>query len=331
MDELGEFESEQSAAQPDETPSESTAPEADEQAQAEANPEGSQQAASADAEPKGADATAQAGGQEAQAQPDLTSILGQVIVDHKGRQRTIQDLLTSGDIKDAITTAQQFPHIQKLYVDAIKAIREGDKPTTPPQQAAEIPPVPENWSRMIEKATAKGPKGEPSLLEKYHKAGWLGSSDEFVELEPKLAANMAIRSWQIDQLLAWKAQFDQQAAVHQQQQEQGAFRTRVDGYLDQIADEEGVPALRKERQDFYKYVIENVDPRADRVTKETLADLLYAYLRRKDPAAFRQRFANQPKPNRAAAVGGSGRAAPAAAKTGLAAELDALEKEFDGR
>lgn len=332
MDELEQFESEVAAASPDDTSSESTAPEGGEQVQAEAKPdEGSLQAAeAADAGQPDAATTPQTGGQEAQAQPDLTAILSQVIVDHRGRQRTVQDLLTSGDYQDAITTAQQFPHIQKLYTEAMKTLRGDQPPQQQPQVPAEFPPVPEGWTRTVDYITKKGPKGEPSLLEKYHKAGYLGSSDEFVELEPKLAASMAIRAHQIDELLRWKAEFAQREAQNHQLQEQTAFRARVDGYLDQIADEESVPKLKTERQDFYKYVIENVDPRADRVTKDTLADLLYAYLRRKDPAAFRQRFAQQPKPNRAAAVGGSGRAAPTAPKTGIAAELDELDHEFNG-
>lgn len=331
MDELEQFESDAAAASTDETSSESTAPEGGEQVSAEAKPdEGSQSAEPADADQPAADTTAQAGGQAAQAQPDLTAILSQVIVDHKGRQRTVQDLLTSGDYQDAITTAQQFPHIQRLYTEAVKAIRGGDQPQQQPQAPTEFPPVPESWQRTVDHITKKGPKGEPSILEKYHKAGYLGASDEFLELEPKLAAAMAIRAYQIDELLRWKNEFAMREAQNHQFQEQAAFRARVDGYLDQIADEENVPRLKTERQDFYKYVIENVDPRADRVTKDTLADLLYAYLRRKDPNAFRQRFTQQPKPNRAAAVGGSGRAAPAAPKTGIEAELDELDREFGG-
>lgn len=330
MDDLEQFESDQSAAQADKSSGESTAPEASEQAQTEAKPdEGSQRDAAADDQPKDAAATDQTAGQEAEAKPDLSAILNSVIVDHKGRQRTIQDLLTSGDYQDAITTAQQFPHIQRLYTEAIKTIRDGAQPAVP-QAPAEIPPVPDGWRNTVELVTRKGPKGEPSLLEKYHKAGYLGASDEFVELEPKLAAAMAIRGYQIDKLLEWQAQVAQREAQNQQVQQQYEFRQRVDGYLDQIADEENVPALKKERAGFWQYVIDNVDPRADKVTKDTLSDLLYAYLRRKDPAAFRQRFAQQPKPNRAATVGGSGRAAPAAAKTGLEAELDQLDREFGG-
>src|SRR5262245_52510828 len=57
----------------------------------------------------------------------------------RGREYTAAELEAGGLLNDALTTAEQFPHLQRKYTETLEADRQRQLQPQPPQQMQPIP------------------------------------------------------------------------------------------------------------------------------------------------------------------------------------------------
>lgn len=245
----------------------------------------------------------------------------------KGVDYTLDELREKGLLQDVIQSAEQFPHIQKKYMDLLEkekgkeAVTAAPKPPelTPRQIFAKVRQV---YAPVIE-AMIKADI-EEGLIE-----------PDGVDLYPNLVRNAYTRIFyqedRIQELIQRVNELTALSNRHVMAENNTAMRQIVNGHLDKIQEKGELFTPLKDgsvREGFYEYLVE-LDPKREQLTGEKAEDYLKAQWLAYNAAAIEEARSvdKEPDDERRLAAGerpGGGRPAARPKKEG-----DSLEDRLD--
>lgn len=242
----------------------------------------------------------------------------------RGREYTLAELTGKPELFEAIiTTAEQFPHIQRLrdqerkeYMQLIEKLAGGAQPQGQPQQTV---PTPAQFRAAYE------PRVQDLV-----KTGYI--EEQAAELMPNFVAQgiaLADRLVQVETALANITQFVGQ--TRQGQQEQSAEQ-QLDGFADSLAAKGDLfkpLADKTERRGFYEFLARDVNPQLSSINEEFMARMYVAYKKDELAEAVRQaqqqtKVVAETKRRHSVGEGGAPRA-PQTQMTDLERELREME------
>lgn len=181
----------------------------------------------------------------------------------RGRDYSVEDLVQHGLLADALTTAEQFPHLQKKYQEVLEQARQQPaQPVAPPPQPKPQAQIRAEYAGEVSRAVQQG------YIE-----------SDFAQLYPDFASQAMMHvSMLYDLAGAMRGLRDKVDSLGGQTTAKDAI-AKLNGTLDQVAGK-GEPWAwlkdPKERTGFLDY-LGTVNPLVEQLTPEFLSQQAVAY------------------------------------------------------
>lgn len=191
-------------------------------------------------------------------------------IPYRGRQITAAEFaqLPVEEIQAIVTSAEQFPHIQKKYTGLLEEVRRPNAPVAQPPAQPEVPVFPSaqeirmGMAPELERVVAEG-RMEP----------------EFAAIYPQLASEMLALNQIVHSLLYWRNSFVDTSTRMIEEQGYAQVRTHVERTIDAVGAQPGYEQLKDPatKQAFLRFLITDVNPTGNQVTPQYLSKLWFAF------------------------------------------------------
>lgn len=199
-------------------------------------------------------------GTEPQPQPTVTEPKPPVELTYGGKKYTPEQITQDIDLlKSVLTTAEQFPNLQRKYVETLERTRQAEQ--APPPQPAQ--PVQRATPEDIRQSIAP-------VLSAAVKDGYL--EDSFVEVFPNAAAQMATYAVRVDQGVQLVTNLLQRLGAIEHQSVSEKVVGSLHSTLDEMAKSEDIfePLADPQVRSAFVGFLRELNPMADQVTRDFL-------------------------------------------------------------
>jgi len=227
----------------------------------------------------------------------------------RGIEYALDAVLSNPELSQALLqTYEQFPTLQKKYVELLEQMRQSPTPPEPPPTP--VDPRVQQAQLLASMASEIG---------NVVRAGYI--EEDFASLYPNMTAQMLAHRNELYTLARRVAQFEQTYRGQTHQAEVTSHRTNLDANLDALAGKGELYAPLKnptERQAFLEHLVQDVNPTVDRITPEWLMRQWIAFkhetiLTGMQATTERERLERETARRRAASDGKGSRPTPAPA------------------
>lgn len=194
---------------------------------------------------------------------------------YRGREYTVEELVQQGLLSDVLTSAEQLPHLQRKYMEALEQQRQAQQPPQQPLQPQETPQ--QFQARLVAQFKPE--------IEQVVQSGFIES--DFAELYPNAVAQMLWHRNGLREVLGKVAEIEGRLGSFTGKVSARDEMATINGRLDALAERGKTPQgkifapladpeRRKAFLDFLTNPDEGGDPDTRRLTPEFLARMWVA-------------------------------------------------------